>query len=130
MEQNKELMDLLRQIQKTNRIRTIVCCVLCGLTLTVSVFCAMLFAKAYNMLPQLSSVFEQMETVLTNLEQATEQFTVVDFQAMVEDVDALVVTGQQTMEKLNTIDFETLNQAINDLAEVVDPLAKVAKVFG
>ena len=134
MEQNKELMDLLRQIRKSNRIQTTVCCMLCGFALIVSVICVVLFAKIYDMLPRLNEVFDQMETVLVNLEQATEQFAVVDFQAMVEDGDALVATGQesleQTMEKLNTIDFKTLNQAIKDLAKVIEPLVKVAKVFG
>ena len=32
-------------------------------------------------------------------------------------------------EKLNIIDFETLNQAIEDLADVVEPLAKFFNVF-
>ena len=34
------------------------------------------------------------------------------------------------MEKLDTIDIDTLNKAIADLAEIVEPLAKVSKIFG
>jgi hypothetical protein len=48
-------------------------------------------------------------------------------------VDALVSTGQQsleqTMAKLNDIDFQTLNKAIKDLAAVVEPLAKMSSLF-
>ena len=133
MEENRELMDLLRQIQKTNRNQTIVCSVICVFALIASVFCVMLVMKIYEMLPQLNGVFAQLETVLTNLKETSQQLASVDLQTMVQDVDALVVTGQesleQTMEKLNTLDFTTMNKAIKDLAAVVDPLAKLVNRF-
>ena len=134
MEENRELMDLLRQIRRSNRIQTIVSTVLCAFALIACVCCVMLFVKIYDMIPQLSVVFEQLESILANLEQTSQQLATVDFQAMVQDVDALVATGQQsleqTMDKLNTIDFDALNQAIGDLENVVEPLAKFFKVFG
>jgi hypothetical protein len=34
------------------------------------------------------------------------------------------------MGKLNAIDFNTLNQAIKDLAQVVEPLAKLRTFLG
>ena len=133
MEQNKELMDLLKQIQKSNRIQTIVSTILCILVLVASACCVMLFVKVYDMLPQLNTVMTQMETVLSNLEQTSKQLAAVDFQAMVQDVDALVIAGQQSLEqtmgKLETIDLKTLNQAIGDLADVIEPLARFFKVF-
>ena len=134
MEENRELMDLLRKIHKSNRMQTVVCSILCVLALIACVCCVMLFVRIYDMIPQLSVVFEQLESILANLEQTSQQLAAVDFQAMVRDVDALVATGQQsleqTMDKLNTIDFDALNQAIGDLENVVEPLAKFFKVFG
>ena len=57
-----------------------------------------------------------------------------DFTGMVNNVESLVVTAQesleQTMSNLNTIDFQTLNQAIEDLSKVVEPMSKLMKVFG
>jgi len=51
----------------------------------------------------------------------------------VDNVDSLVTTSQQSVrqitDKLNAIDFETLNLAIEDLADVVEPLAKFFNVF-
>ena len=134
MEENRELLDLLRQIRRSNRIQTIVSSILCAFALIACVCCVMLFVRIYDMIPQLSVVFEQLESILANLEQTSQQLAAVDFQAMVRDVDALVATGQQsleqTMDKLNTIDFDALNQAIGDLENVVEPLAKFFKVFG
>ena len=45
----------------------------------------------------------------------------------------LVVTGEasmeMTMERLNEIDLQTLNRAIENLADVIEPLAKFFNIF-
>ena len=133
MEENKELMELLRQIHKSNRQQVRANRLLCVFALVSLICCVVLFVTVYNMLPQLTAVVTRMDTVLGNLEQTTEQLAAMDLETMVRDVDALVVTGQesleQTMDKLNTIDFETLNRAIEDLADVIEPLAKFFNTF-
>ena len=52
---------------------------------------------------------------------------------MIRNVDEPVTTSQdslaQMMAKLNTIDFESLNRAIGDLADVVEPLANFFHIF-
>ena len=133
MEENRELMELLKKIHRSNSIQTIVCSILCVLALVAAVCCVVLFVKVYEILPQMNVVFAQLETIMTNLEQTSQQLADVDFQAMVQDVDALVIAGQQSLEqtmgKLETIDFDALNGAIDDLADVIEPLAKFFKVF-
>ena len=66
--------------------------------------------------------------MLTDLEQVGRNLAALDLESMVRNMDSLAVYAQeslqQTMEKLNTIDIETLNQAIQDLAKVIEPLAK------
>ena len=53
--------------------------------------------------------------------------------ALVANVDGLVSTSQagveQTMEKLNGIDFEALNKAIQDLSDVIEPIANFFNTF-
>ena len=133
MEQNKELMDLLKKIRRSNCIQTVVCSILCVFALIACVCCVILFVRVYDMLPQMNAVFVQLETILTNLEQTSRQLAAVDFQSRVQDVDALVLAGQQSLEqtmgKLETIDFDALNGAIDDLANVIEPLARFFKVF-
>lgn len=140
MEENKEILELLKQIEKTNRqqarMTKIVCLIaligaLCfGATL---VLVWSLLPQIEAILPQVDGVITQMQTVLGNLEQTTQQLASVDFGSMVSNVDALVSTGQeslqQTMEKLNSIDFDALNKAVEDLAAVVEPLSKFANMF-
>ena len=45
---------------------------------------------------------------------------------LVEDNAATV---SEAMEKINAIDFDALNRAINDLADIVEPLARFAGIF-
>ena len=53
---------------------------------------------------------------------------------MIGDVDSLVSSSQagleETLEKVNSIDIEKLNEAIDGLAKVVEPLTKFFNVFG
>ena len=83
---------------------------------------------------EIATVAVQAETVLTNLETVTNELAAADLEALVADVDSLVTSSQAGVEsalgKLNAIDMETLNKAIRDLAEVVEPLARMANIFG
>ena len=133
MEENRESLELLEKIHKTNRLQAIISGILCVFALVAAGCCIVMFLSVYEMLPQLSEIISQMEIVLGNLEATTAQLAEVDFQSMVGNVDALVATGQeslqQTMAKLDTIDLDTLNKAIEDLADVIEPLAKFFKAF-
>ena len=124
MEENKELLELLQKIEKTNRQQV-------RLTRFVCIF--NILPQITNVVPQINSVISQMQGVLGNLETATAQLSVMDFTGMVNDVDSLVATAQesleQTMHNLNSIDFQTLNTAIEDLAKVVEPMSKLMNVF-
>lgn len=134
MEENKEILELLKQIEKSNRQQVRTNRLLCLFAIVTAICCIVTFVTLFNTLPQVNSVIAQMQTVLGNLETTTEQLAAVDLQGMVSDVDELVVSAQlsleQVMEKMDTIDFEALNQAIKDLAEVIEPMAKFVKMFG
>ena len=141
MEENKELLELMQKIERNSRRQVNLTRLMCIFALVAAVCCGCTFGLVYNVLPeiteilpQISTVASQMQTVLSDLEQTTRQLAAVDFTAMVEDVDVLVTTAQdsleQTMGKLNAIDFATLNQAIKDLANVVEPMSKLVNFFG
>ncbi len=141
MEENREMVQLLQKIEESNRKQLLYARIQCGAAL-IAVAC---FAGTYflirDFLPQISSIIteipgvvKQMEVVLDNLEVVTQELTTVDFAGMVEGVNALVATGQagldETVAKMNAIDFEALNKAIATLSQVIEPLAKFFKVFG
>ena len=75
----------------------------------------------------------ELDTILTNLDTVTQELAQADLKGMVADVDDFVTAGQgaveEVTEKLSIIDFETLNRAIQDLSDVVEPLARFFNVF-
>ena len=133
MEQNKELLELLQTIEKTNRQQVRLTRLICIFVLISALCCVAVLGLVYSMLPQINAVISQLQVILGNLEAATAQLSELDLTGMVSDVDGLVTTAQmtleQTIEKLNTIDFDTLNEAIEDLARVVEPLSRLTSIF-
>ena len=152
MEEKQELQEWMERMEESNRQQARYAKWQCIFTAIAAVCCVSLFLLVYikmpalqelsikmeNVLTDLEVITQQlsgsMETVLENLETVTAQLAEVDLGAMAESVDDLVTTSQagveQAMDRLNTIDFKKLNQAIGDLADVVEPLAKFFNVFG
>ena len=141
MEESKDTLELLRKIEKNSRMQTysgyartalVLVCAVCIVVLTCAVM--KLMPQINAILGQAQSAVNQVGTVLDYLEQTSYQLSQVDLQGMVSNVDGLVTTGQQsmeaTMEKLNGIDFDALNKAIQDLSAVTQSLANVARIFG
>lgn len=134
MEEKKELQEWMDRLEKFNHQQAKYARLQCLFTIVAAVCCVSLFVLVYIKMPAMQEVAVKMETVLENLETVTDQMVDMDLETMVKNVDDLVVTSQagveQAMDQLNAIDFNTLNQAIDDLADVVDPLAKFFNVFG
>ena len=140
MEEKNEMLELLKKIEESNRKQLWYARIQCIAALVAVVCFVGLYFLIKDFLPQISAIITeipgvvaQMESVLSNLELVTKELTTVDFAGMIEGVNALVATGQagleETVVKLNSIDFEALNKAIATLTEVIDPLAKFFKVF-
>ena len=140
MDEQKQMMELLQKIEESNRKQLMYTRIQCIAAVAAVVCFAGIYFLIKDFLPQISAIITeipkvvaQMGTVLQNLEIVTEELTTVDFSGMVGGVNTLVATGQvgleETVAKLNSIDFEALNKAIATLTEVIDPLAKFFKVF-
>lgn len=123
-------------------------CILTGVAaaccLGVFILICTLMPRVYGLAGQVETVLTDLETVtgqlegqmdgiLTNLDDVTKELAQADLAGMVDNVDSLATTSQSAVEhateKLDTIDLDTLNKAIKDLADVVEPLAKFFNVF-
>lgn len=141
MEQNKQMLELLEKMEKTSRRQLLFTQILCGLALAAALFCIIAMVQIRQILPDLEGIIAQMQGVLGNMELAASQLAQLDVQSIVNDVGALVQevselttaaqdSLKQTMTKLDAINFATLNKAIEDLAAVVEPLARFFGAFG
>ena len=100
MEENKQVLELLKQIEKANRRQALCCTLLCIFALISALSCIVAFTAVYQILPpileivpqvskvlpQITDLITQMQTVLTNLETTTSQLAQLDFATMVTDV--------------------------------------------
>ena len=141
MEENKEMVELLKKIEESNRKQLLYTRIQCVAAVVAVVCFAGIYFLIKGFLPQINAIVTQipglvaqLEVVLSNLEIMTTDLAGIDFDGMIQGVNALVATGQvgleETVAKMNAIDFAALNKAIDSLAKVVDPLAKFFKVFG
>ena len=122
-------MEILKQIEENSRKTARNSAMQTFFTLVAALCCLAVVVAVFSVMPRVDGLLTQVETVLQNLEQISGELGRLDLEGMVANVDELVTSGQtsleQTMEKLETIDFETLNQAIQDLAKVIEPLARL-----
>ncbi len=152
MDEKKELQELLQRLDRSNRKQAWFAGLQFVFSLITAVCCLAVLLSVVNFLPKLESTANQVDAVLANVEQVSNelaeadvagvmanleevstQMAEADLAGLVENVNQLVDTSQtgleETLEKLNTIDLETLNQAIQDLADVVQPIAKLFNRF-
>lgn len=139
---------LLEKIEKHSRIQlwlTGALCTFCGVALIcILVLSASITGAANEILTlveplqevaaQVQDMAQEADTVMSNLNTVTQALADADLGSMVDNVNSLTADSQTAvtgaMEKLDTIDIDTLNKAIEDLADVVEPLAKVSNFFG
>ena len=135
METDMKLVELLERMEQTNKKQVFYARLQFLFTVVAALCCVVLLLSGMSVLPKLQETAVQAEAVLTNLETVTTELANVDLNSMVQnvdtlvtDVDGLVGTSQvgveQAMEKLNAIDFDALNEAIKDLSDVIDPIAR------
>ena len=129
-----------RQQLKYTRLQCLfsLICLICCLAVVVLVMMA---------IPRVEGMVVEAEAILGNLETTTQELAGMDVSALagqmqsllgnvdslVSNVDSLVSTNQdglvETLEKINAIDFASLNKAIKDLSAVIEPLANFFKAF-
>ena len=135
METDMKLVELLERMEQTNNKQVFYARLQFLFTVVAALCCVVLLLSGMSVLPKLQETAVQAEAVLTNLETVTTELANVDLNSMVQnvdtlvtDVDGLVGTSQvgveQALEKLNAIDFDALNEAIKDLSDVIDPIAR------
>ena len=141
MEMNIQMQEYLEKLDKSNRQQVRAARLQCFFSFLAAVCCLLLLLTVAKIVPdikelsaEISGIALQAEAVLNNLETVTEKLAAADLEGLVTDVDALVSTSQQSLEgamaKLESIDMGTLNRAIEDLAKVIEPLAKLSSIFG
>ena len=140
MEEKNEMLELMRKMEENSRKQLLYTRIQCAAAVVAVICFGGIFFLIRDLLPLVSAIMadipglvKQLETVLGNLKVVTADLATVDFETMVQGINELVASGQtgleETVTKLNAIDFESLNKAIQNLSDVVEPMAKFFNVF-
>ena len=108
--------------QKLSFICSLLSAIFMGLVLAVVIgVCAFIMPKVEKIYESTMISLENLETLTTNLNEA-------DLGGTVDNINTLTVqaTGDlsETMERINSIDLEKLNTAIDNLNATVEPMAE------
>lgn len=131
MENNQTLLEKIEQNTRQQVMFTKILCILCAVIL-ICVLVATIFV--IGAVGQVKELTEQAKFVMDNLDTVTWELANADLGSMVENMGTLAQDSQSIVEaainKLDAINFEALNRAIEDLADIVEPLANISNFFG
>lgn len=134
MDKDLQLQQLLEKMEKNSRKQLFYTRLMCLFCVVAVICCIGMAVKLNSLLPELQLFAIQAESVLSNLEDVTQELAKADLTGMVQNINNLVATSQSGLEeaigKLNEMDFEVLNKTIGDLSVVVERLARIASIFG
>ena len=152
MEENKQMLELLDRIDASNKKREKYAKMQCVFSAVAAVTCVAVLLVILWVLPEAGALAQQVQIVISDVQQVSSQLAQADWQGLTgnleevtqqiadanlgglaQEVADLVQSSQtsleQAMSKLNAVDLEALNQATEDLADVIEPLAKLSKLF-
>jgi len=104
-----------RLLQRQNRA-LMVCMGACALIVVL------LLVAVVGVVPHLSSTLENMDAMSSDLALIAEDLKDADISGTMSELDDAMV---QVVETLEALDIETLNRAIGNLADIIEPLARI-----
>lgn len=91
-----------------------------------------LYAAA-TILPKLNTTYENLQVIMSDLEVVTSELAEADLDDMITNVNHLVTSSeknvQDALSQVNSIDVDTLNRAIQNLSDAVEPFANFFNRF-
>ena len=131
MENNQAALE---KLEKNSRQQLLFLKILCGLCAGILICVLVLTLSVAGAVGQITELADQAKFVMDNLDTVTWELANADIGSMVENMGTLAADSQaiveSAMKKLDAINLEALNQAIEDLADIVEPLANLSNFFG
>lgn len=136
------LQEILKYQKKNARLTRISAIAVLVMACVFAVALAFLIPKAVKLvdnamgsLAQVDELIDDTGVVMQNLNDISVEVNTVisDAQVLIDNSNTMVEDNTdaitETVQKMNQVDFETLNKAINDLSDVVEPLANFFNKF-
>ncbi|MBP5607860.1 MAG: hypothetical protein J6X66_06280 [Lachnospiraceae bacterium] len=111
------------RFQKLSFVMSILSCLFMAAMLII-VICLCTY-----IVPKVNTIYNSTMITLANMEKITNDLNEANLSGTVKNINDLTLqaTGDlhNTMEKLNSVDLDTLNDSIKDLHDIIEPMAKL-----
>ncbi len=125
---NELLMELVKDQKAAARNSRVIMICLVILTAVITVALLITVPKIVNTIKSVDATINEVNDTIDMAEKSIE-----DIDKMVQNVDDLVVTNTESVNKsisyIENIDFDSLNQSIQDFSDVIQPLADFVNKF-
>lgn len=130
--------ETLRRLEETERERSRYVRMqfyLSAVTAACSVMVLAILMAAYvTVVPDVQKTSEEIRTAAESLNRISSQLSEAELDQMVRNVDRMALTSEESvreaLEKIQAIDIDELNRAIQGLSDVVQPFADFMNLFG
>ena len=136
-EDERTQQELLRSLAEQSAIQTVMARKQLNLTRLSTIFVGVMAAAVVLFvgaaLPKVNSTLANADSVLQSMAEVTRQLEEADLTGILDNLDRTLNEGQQSLqdaskalEKVSQIDFDSLNQAIRDLRQLLEnPLGAI-----
>ncbi len=136
------LREILKYQKRSSRMTRIAAIAVIFIVAVFAVAVGLIIPRAVNLVDHVSNSLAEVDAMIDhaggmmeNINKVTEEFNdlIADASILIDNSNSMVEDNTdaitETVNKLNSMDFDTLNKAIKDLSNVVEPLAKFFNVF-
>lgn len=123
MEQDK-ILELLEDMKKSSQKNLIYQRITTVLMLVFVLAVLALVPTAFSTLNSAKTALDHMDEAITEMETALESV-----EDLADDAETAITSAETALEKVGEIDIETLNEAITDLSDVVEPMSEFFGMF-
>lgn len=123
MEQDK-ILELLEDMKKSSQKNLMYQRITTVLMLVFVLVVLALVPTAFSTLNSAKTALDHMDEAITEMETALESV-----EDLADDAETAITSAETALEKVGEIDIETLNEAITDLSDVVEPMSEFFGMF-
>lgn len=123
MEQDK-ILELLENMKKSSQKNLMYQRITTVLMLVFVLAVLALVPTAFSTLNSAKTALDHMDEAITEMETALESV-----EDLADDAETAITSAETALEKVGEIDIETLNEAITDLSDVVEPMSEFFGMF-
>ena len=127
-EQTLLLQKMIERQERDIRLSRITAIAECALLTALIIVFALLVPKFLTTVTRVQEAMEEVDVLVEHAEESMSEIT-----DLVRDADSIIMSNEEAIseaiENFNSVDFESLNQSISELAQIMEPVVEVVRIL-